>query len=93
MSNCMITRKSAKLREKHFNINQASNSNGSWGFTINIDTGEKIVGLKNTRIKTTQSGGAINDAKFTFDGSIVTVTGGKIHTYNYWMDGEFTILY
>ena len=93
MGNCMIVRKHGSLREKHFDINQASNSNGSWVFTINIDTGEKIIGLKDTRIKTTQSGGAINDTKFTFDGNTVTVTGGKIHTYNYWMVGEFTILY
>lgn len=93
MSNCMIVRKQGSLREKHFDINQASNSNGQWGFTITIDTSEKIIGLKDTRIKTTQSGGSINDTKFTFDGSTVTVTGGKAHTYNYWMVGEFTILY
>ena len=92
MGNALITRKSAKLREKHFDINQAS-QDGQVGFTININTGEKIVGLKNPSIKTTQSGGMLNNVKFSFSGSVVTVTGVKGHSFAYRMVGEFTILY
>ena len=92
MGNCMIVRKQGSLREKHFDINQAS-KDGQWGFAIAINTGEKIVGLKNPSIKTTQSGGMLNNVKFTFDGSIVTVTGSKGHANAYRMVGEFTILY
>ncbi len=92
MSNCMITRKNGSLREKHFDINQAS-QDGNWGFNIAINTGEKIVGLKNPSIKTIQSGGMINNVKFSFSGSVVTVTGSKGHSSAYRMVGEFTILY
>lgn len=83
----------SKLNEESYSDIRLQSGSGKNEFRVTTTTNHKIIGLKTCDAKTNWSGGSINNIHYEFSGNTITVTGTKIHTYDYTIILNFTILY
>lgn len=84
---------SSKLQEAKYEQVNKSLPSGSDKFNINFDTGHDIKGIKDCEAIVTSSGGSFKSAKFSFNGKKIIFSGTKIHTNEYLITLNYTILY
>lgn len=83
----------SKLQEVTFTKVSVTTSSGSESFTVSIDSGYDIKGIKNCHVSVISSGGGFTNDSIRFEGQKLIISGTKIHSFAYNLSVTYTILY